>query len=523
MDSSRNCVSLVLAFFTVWVRYGFELIAWVFPMFRRLVFNPVASRSGHTDGRELKSWEKSSALRIYSCGNEESLVTVQTRTHSFQVDLGKLSECSDYFRALSESRMKETTEHLIHLEHIPSALFHSLLEFTFLQCFDVSEEDLLEHIEMGSYLLAQPFLTQCLATLLKVLSPQNCQMYLDFSRAICCEEMLHTIHRYLSTHLLELPCLTRSLELTAQETIIRLRSSGTQRLCALKKENLTARNFPQLEGALYLYSFDENKDDVSWSREARLPFVADKWCFTTAVLHNYLFLIGGYRQKVKRGFEFQMASFRYNPCTNSWVSVAPLIKHRRHFSTAVCEGYIFAVGGWYLDTLVAPDSSTVLYTAVERYDPWTDTWAFVSSLPLNDFLFTMSLSHDIPLTSVLHDCIYVTDSWSELLPTLTRADAEIPSLYFFGATDKLHLIGGNNHQNVVTSFCVESRKWEEVQATEKITLAGQGTILNNEVYMPAAEQNSFVRLNLQSLSTHMLPPLPISSSYEALFHLFFPW
>lgn len=82
-------------------------------------------------------------------------------------------------------------------------------------------------------------------------------------------------------------------------------------------------------------------------------------------------------------------------------------QHRRHFSAAVCGGHIYAIGGWYLDSLVTPDSSTGVYTAVERYDPWTDSWAFVSSLPLSDFQFTLSLSHDSPLTTSLGTCLYV--------------------------------------------------------------------------------------------------------------------
>lgn len=107
-----------------------------------------------------------------------------------------------------------------------------------------------------------------------------------------------------------------------------------------------------------------------------------------------------------------------------------------------CDGCIYAVGGWYLDSLVAPDSNTALYTAVERYDPWEDTWRFVtepqaavlqphstkhggleavkvecdppsrfvSSLPLSDFRFTVSLSHDVPLAASLAHCLYVLGS-----------------------------------------------------------------------------------------------------------------
>lgn len=61
------------------------------------------------------------------------------------------------------------------------------------------------------------------------------------------------------------------------------------------------------------------------------------------------------------------------------------LQHRRHFSAVACEGCIYAVGGWYLDSLVAPDSNTALYTAVERYDPWEDTWRFVSPLPCHNW------------------------------------------------------------------------------------------------------------------------------------------
>lgn len=147
---------------------------------------------------------------------------------------------------------------------------------------------------------------------------------------------------------------------------------------------------------------------------------------------------------------------------------------------------------------------------------------FVSSLPLTYFQFTMSLSHDVPLAAGFEECVYVLgtiqrtgeklllqyntkqgaqnhngsqlfphqfahvkmqttlfpnqkkvyvsifslssiDSWSELLPTLTRADADLPILYFLGASDKLLVVGGNNSGSVVTSFCVKSKKWGQVK------------------------------------------------------------
>lgn len=134
-------------------------------------------------------------------------------------------------------------------------------------------------------------------------------------------------------------------------------------------------------------------------------------------------------------------SHLYNTNENCRHPLCP--QHRRHFSAVACEGCIYAVGGWYLESLVTPDSNTALYTAVERYDPWDDTWRFVSclshsclnnmsslsgkhlsvifidynlcfrfvsSLPLTDFQFTMSLSHDVPLATSLGHCFYVLGS-----------------------------------------------------------------------------------------------------------------
>ncbi|XP_017321478.1 kelch-like ECH-associated protein 1B isoform X2 [Ictalurus punctatus] len=349
-------------------------------------------------------------------------------------------------------------------------------------------------------------------------------------------ELHETVLMYLSTNLLELPHLSRSLDLHLQQKILQIRSKGSPRLCCLRKENLISRNVRETESARRLFRLDE--DDGKWSAVIDLPFSADKWCFTTAVLFNYLYLIGGFRQHMKRRYEFKMASFRYNPLTNKWVSTAPLIKHRRHFSAAVCEGHIYAVGGWYLDSLVTPDSSTGVYTAVERYDPWTDSWAFVSSLPLSDFQFTLSLSHDSPLTTSLGTSLYVLgnirrtgeklvlrydttqDCWSELLPTLTRIDADMPSLCFLGSTDRLIVIGGNNVETVVTSFCVETRKWGQIRSMEKTALIGQGTVFNEEVYM-SGNQDMICRLNIHSLSLSTLPSLPVCTCYESFFHLFF--
>ncbi|XP_030280786.1 kelch-like protein 42 [Sparus aurata] len=527
-----ECISL-------WLKYGLTRLWGALPIVNTWIASP-----GVTDGGSYKAdseeWKTDEALRTYHLGDvDETMVTVQTSTHAFNVNLGRLSECSEYFRALSQSRMRETSESLIHLDHVSSSVFYSLLEFSFHDEFKVPQEELDTHIQVSSYLLAQAFLSKCLSFLADELSPANCLSYLSLAQEICCVELKMTVLTYLGRNLLEMPQLIKCLNDEEKDEVVQLRMQGDRRLCSLRKENLTSWNDPETECARYVFTLKGPEDSGDWYPVTEFPFRADKWCFTTVVLYNYLYIIGGYRQRVRRGWEFKMASFRYNPLTNSWVTTAPLIKHRRHFSAVACEGCIYAVGGWYLESLVTPDSNTALYTAVERYDPWDDTWRFVSSLPLTDFQFTMSLSHDVPLATSLGHCFYVLgsiqrtgeklllqydtrqDSWTELLPTLTRADADLPALYFLCATDRLLVIGGNNSENVVTSFCLQSHRWGQVHRAEKVAFAGQGTVAGEQVLMPSTEHNTVARMDLQTLSTRALPPLPISTRYEAIFYLHF--
>ena len=115
------------------------------------------------------------------------------------------------------------------------------------------------------------------------------------------------------------------------EELIGLRSKGNRGLCVLRKENIKSWADPETEPARHLFRQHGSEDggDSAWQPVSELPFRADKWCYTAVVLFNYLYILGGYRQPIRRGWEFKMASFRYNPCTHTWVTTAPLIKVRQ--------------------------------------------------------------------------------------------------------------------------------------------------------------------------------------------------
>lgn len=124
------------------------------------------------------------------------------------------------------------------------------------------------------------------------------------------------------------PC-HRSLDQDDMELVVRLRTQGDVSLCSLRKENLTSCKDPETERARHLFVLRGGPGFAGeWRPVTEFPFAADKWCLTAVVLYNYLYVIGGHRQRVRRGWQFKMASFRFNPLTVTWVATAPLIKVR---------------------------------------------------------------------------------------------------------------------------------------------------------------------------------------------------
>lgn len=63
--------------------------------------------------------------------------------------------------------------------------------------------------QVGSYLLAEAFLSRCLSALAGELSPCNCHIYLSVAQDICCPEMKATVLAYISRNLMEMSSLVR--------------------------------------------------------------------------------------------------------------------------------------------------------------------------------------------------------------------------------------------------------------------------------------------------------------------------
>ena len=61
---------------------------------------------------------------------------------------------------------------------------------------------------------------------------------------------------------------------------------------------------------------------------------------------------------------------KYDPQTNRWTFVAPMICSRSSAAAAVCGGLLFVMGGW----------NGLACRTIECYDPIGDKWTVVGSM-----------------------------------------------------------------------------------------------------------------------------------------------
>lgn len=87
--------------------------------------------------------------------------------------------------------------------------------------------------------------------------------------------------------------------------------------------------------------------------------------FNAVTLNGYIYAVGGYEKNTPYGNTPRSVE-RYDPITNQWKYMSDMNEKRMEFAVILLDGYIYAIGG---DEL----SKTPGRTA-ERYDPTNDQW-----------------------------------------------------------------------------------------------------------------------------------------------------
>lgn len=95
--------------------------------------------------------------------------------------------------------------------------------------------------------------------------------------------------------------------------------------------------------------------------------------FSYVELGGCLFVLGGRTKPIVRQRPFNLVEC-YNPLTDTWKSVAPMLHQRISATACTLNGFIYVFRG--------RDKRGQIQESIEIYDPVMDSWLEVSSILL---------------------------------------------------------------------------------------------------------------------------------------------
>ncbi|XP_077449880.1 kelch-like protein 42 [Stigmatopora argus] len=292
--------------------------------------------------------------------SSETNVSIVTEDKTYAVSKRKLIEKSDYFRALYDSGMRESAEDSVQLRGLSAPGLELVLEFINTSKVEIADESLEDLIETASFLQV----TSILKLLTAEIRPDNCVELYGLAEVYGTGELRDACLKFMSFHYHPMARRAEFYRLPAvvRERAREMRMSGTAALVIVKASGSPDAPDRDQTWSMLRYGDAERR----WKPLANNPpaDLVNVRGYGSAVLDNYLFVVGGWRANSQE----ISAAHRYNPCGNEWSQVAPLNQKRSNFKLLAAQGKLYAVGGQCLGT-------------VECYSPENDFWTCVSSMP----------------------------------------------------------------------------------------------------------------------------------------------
>ena len=195
----------------------------------------------------------------------------------------------------------------------------------------------------------------------------------------------------------------------------------------------------------------------SWTEKSATP--SDCSGDEAAVVNNTIYIFGP-------------TDYAYNPSSDAWTTIAPMLTPRMSFAVAACGNKIYVIGGY-------DESSGVDYAVNEVYDPATNTWSTAAPLPtsetemqantVNGEIYVMggrtSDTYSTNLTEIYNPA---ANSWSNGAP-MPYPVANAASAV---ANDNIYVIGGED---------------DESPPASSQNVAGMNSVNFNQIYNPSTD------------------------------------
>ncbi|XP_043944131.1 kelch-like protein 42 [Protopterus annectens] len=414
----------------------------------------------------------------------DEIISINIEDKTYNVSKSKLIEKSDYFKALYSSGMKESSEGVVQLQGLSVSGIELIIGFINTSTIQINNETLEDLIETASFLQV----TSVLNRILSEVRLDNCVELYKLSDVYGIHDLRIACMKYMTCHFH--PVLKRPefnlLPNSFKQQIRDMRMTGNATLVAIGDFTPTSSELAHQSEPWSMLKYDEVMQ--RWFPLANtLPTnMINVRGYSSAVLDNYLFIVGGYRMTSQE----IAAAHCYNPCKNEWNQIAPMNQKRSNFKLLAVNGKLYAVGGQSL-------------CSVECYSPEADWWSFVASLP--DPLAEFSACECKGLIYVMGG--YTTrgrnmnilqycptlDSWT----VFESCEVHIRKQHMLSVEDTIYLVGGYTHefrpnkrarQNedvlTVQSYSITTRDWVYLKEnTSKSGLNLTCTLHNDGIYI----------------------------------------
>lgn len=293
-----------------------------------------------------------------------------------------LAEKSDYFKA-------RLSRNILKVKGMSYKTLSTLIDYVYTSQIKVSKDNVVDVIT-GAKILQIPCAVQAaMDSMSEQVTAENCYEILTIAKKQRLSELKETAYGFMSDNFLQVlkdPAVYGRLTGSERDLILKKRLEGRKTLMVAEINDVFDRvgsrppsrcgSRPQsplsvgsLEENHMIYSFSETAND--WRPLTAMPEdINTKGC-GICTMYNYLFVAGGIKGYGDKG-KVSDKVFCYNPITNRWAEVRPLIQARAQLKLVSMDGYLYAIGGECLFT-------------VEKYDPRMDRWTTVAPLPKGAF------------------------------------------------------------------------------------------------------------------------------------------
>ena len=252
-----------------------------------------------------------------------------------------------------------------------------------------------------------------------------------------------------------------------------------------------------LAAVVLFHGVIENSAAEEWEVISQLP--TKRWAFSTAVVDDKIYLIGGTPFKNENGGPLGISTVEvYDTQNNRWQRLADMPTPRLSSEAAVVDGKIYVVGGFSWIGIPGVDSK--MLNVVEMYDPQTDTWSRKQdmSTPRRDLgtgVFDSKIyaiggenlfeePQRLDLVEVYNP---VSDTWAKRADMPTRRD-DVKAAVVRGT---IYVLGGAGWPRVgwgpvlatLEAYHPQTNRWQKKSDMPNLIAGFSTVIVDNKIYL----------------------------------------